>query len=205
MTYVLAIIGGRGFSDWDAFLVLIKDFIKVHGQPLSVVSGGAQGADTLGARWAKVEGLPISTLLPDWKRYGKGAANLRNTDIIMAADKVLALPTPVSTGTLDAIRKAHKLDKEVVVIEVPVTEVEQMEPPTKKLKAAPNCNCGKVAIERVVKKDGPTQGKAFFGCETINKADGGCGYFEWKDAYLKATAGIASINQFFHKPKAIPK
>ncbi|KAH8273722.1 hypothetical protein KR018_010734 [Drosophila ironensis] len=40
------------------------------------------------------------------------------------------------------------------------------------------CNCGQVASKLIVRKDGPNQGRPFFGCPTREKS---CGFFKWGD------------------------
>lgn len=83
----IAIIGGRDFQDYDR-LCKVMEAIKT---PINmVISGGAIGADSLGARWADEHGVDKEIFLPDWERLGKRAGFLRNQQIIDAADGVLA-------------------------------------------------------------------------------------------------------------------
>ena len=90
--YSLAIVGGRGYTDYKEFEEIMSEYVKKHGKPIKVVSGGAKGVDTLGKNWATSNSIPCEEFLPEWNVHGKAAANIRNTDIINAADKVLALP-----------------------------------------------------------------------------------------------------------------
>ena len=41
------------------------------------------------------------------------------------------------------------------------------------------CNCGLLALEKIVRKEGKNQGRPFFSCPLFKK---GCGYFEWIDS-----------------------
>lgn len=40
------------------------------------------------------------------------------------------------------------------------------------------CNCGQLASRLIVRKDGPNQGRPFFGCPTRESS---CGFFKWDD------------------------
>jgi len=50
----------------------------------AVWSGGARGADRLGAAWARSRGLAVREWLPDWSRWGRSAGVRRSADLIAA-------------------------------------------------------------------------------------------------------------------------
>lgn len=109
----LAIIGGRDYQDYDRLckiMALIKTPIEL------IISGGAHGADSLGARWADENGVEKLIFLPDWDRHVKRAGFLRNKDIINAADGVLAFWDGISKGTKSSIDLANKKGIPVKVI-----------------------------------------------------------------------------------------
>jgi len=107
----VAVIGSRGFNNYE----LIKETLSSLDITL-VVSGGAMGADTLGERYARENGIPTKIFKPDWTK-GRGAGFLRNTDIINEADTVVAFWDGKSKGTLDSIKKAEKQGKKVLIIQ----------------------------------------------------------------------------------------
>jgi hypothetical protein len=112
----LAIVGSRTVSD----LQLVYDEAdEIHAvTPVTeLISGGAQGADSLGESWAKSRGIPIRHLIPDWKKHGRGAGIMRNTDIVKQADQVIAFWDGTSRGTQDTMRKAKKASKLVKVVQ----------------------------------------------------------------------------------------
>jgi DNA topoisomerase III len=41
----------------------------------------------------------------------------------------------------------------------------------------PNCNCNELAISKIVRKEGPNQGRVFYSCSK----QGGCNFFQWGD------------------------
>lgn len=112
---VLAIVGHRKFTDQHLLDDTLKEFVVRHGMPTLVVSGGAKGADTLGEAWAKKHKIVVNILKPDWKKHGKKAGVLRNTDIVNACTHVVAFPSKLGKGTQDSIHKA-KLQGKVMTI-----------------------------------------------------------------------------------------
>ena len=107
----VAVIGSRGFDNYETVKNILSKF-KIT----LLVSGGAIGADTLGERYAKENNIETKIFLPDWKKHGKIAGFLRNTDIIENADLVIAFWDQKSKGTKDSIDKANKLNKEILII-----------------------------------------------------------------------------------------
>lgn len=92
------------------FQQAMEDLIVTQNKiPSVVITGGAKGADALGESWARQHNIPLIVLTPEYTKYGNKAPILRNTDIVKACTH------PSGTGTQDAIRKAMKMDKIVVV------------------------------------------------------------------------------------------
>jgi hypothetical protein len=86
------------------------------------VSGGAQGADRLGERYARQRGLKLLILKPDWHprsrggRYDPGAGLKRNGDIVAQADYVLAFYDGESPGTKNTIARVRESGKDYQVV-----------------------------------------------------------------------------------------
>jgi predicted Rossmann fold nucleotide-binding protein DprA/Smf involved in DNA uptake len=112
-----AIVGSRGFTDSKVIRDAILDFQRTHysDRPLTIVSGGARGADSLGAFWARELSIPTIIHLPDWDRFGKSAGYRRNELIVRDADYVLAFfaPGPRSNGTQHTVDIARAAGKTV--------------------------------------------------------------------------------------------
>ncbi len=106
----LAVIGSRNFNDYN----LLMTRLNLH-KPSMIISGGANGADSLANQYAKANGLPILIFYPNWNGLGKSAGLIRNTQIIDAADEVAAFWNQTSKGTLDSIEKARRSGKTVYV------------------------------------------------------------------------------------------
>lgn len=56
---VVAVVGSRSVTECPALLARLVELA-----PDQVVSGGAAGADTLGAEWARANGVPLRVLRP---------------------------------------------------------------------------------------------------------------------------------------------
>lgn len=107
----VAVIGSRSFNDYEK----LKDTLSKIDVSL-LVSGGANGADKLGEQYANENNIPTKIFLPDWKKHGKAAGFLRNTDIINEAELVVAFWDQQSNGTRDSIQKAEKQGKKVMIV-----------------------------------------------------------------------------------------
>ena len=108
----VAVIGGRDFSNYE---LLVKTINDIKGIDL-IVSGGALGADSMGAHYANHNNIPTLIFKPDWRKYGKGAGFIRNKDIINNSDIVVAFWDGKSKGTRNSIDTALKLNKDVRII-----------------------------------------------------------------------------------------
>lgn len=125
----LAIIGSRNFNDYT----LLKEVLYNHygetrvRQDLygridtiyafdEIISGGAKGADSLGAQFAKEKNFKLTEFLPDWDKHGKAAGFIRNEDIIKNCDEVLSFWDGLSRGTANSLSIAKRLKKPTLVI-----------------------------------------------------------------------------------------
>lgn len=132
----LAIIGSRSFTDQaraeEAFKgYCCHDEVCDHGNLHTyesrfdtIVSGGARGADFVGAEIARRWGLKLIEHIPDWSGLGKKAGFVRNEAIIRDADVVLAFwgvdpkTGELSKGTQHSIGLAKKMKKTTIIIYV---------------------------------------------------------------------------------------
>ncbi len=76
-----------------------------------LLSGGCRGADQLGERFAKEEGLQIEYHIPQWEKYGRAAGPLRNKQMIEKCDAVICFWDGKSKGTASLIQYAQKFEK----------------------------------------------------------------------------------------------
>lgn len=103
----VAIVGSRTFAD-EAIIERSLDRLYGRYEGLTIVSGGARGADIIGERTAKRLGITTIVHLPEWEKFGKSAGFKRNDLIVRDADMVIAFfsPGPKSRGTANTVASA---------------------------------------------------------------------------------------------------
>lgn len=74
---------------------------------IEIVSGGAKGADALGEKYAKEKGYKLKRFIAEWDKYGKKAGILRNHEMAIYADALLAYWDGQSRGTKNMIDEAR--------------------------------------------------------------------------------------------------
>ena len=109
----VAIIGSRDFNDYE---LVQKTLNPVKEKITLIVSGGARGADSLGARYAKDNQIETSIFIPDWDKHGKSAGYIRNKDIVSNCDVVIAFWDGQSKGTQHSFKLAKELNKGIKII-----------------------------------------------------------------------------------------
>ena len=111
---VIGIIGTRRRNDQGDFWLVRRKFFEVYEEGDVICSGCCpQGADRFAdliSNEHKIKGLWFP---PDWKRYGRGAGFVRNTDIAKASDILIAcVASDRKGGTEDTIKKFIKFHGE---------------------------------------------------------------------------------------------
>jgi len=129
----IGIVGSRKYTNKERIINTLKLCIEKYGNQLTVVSGGAKGADTLGKeaalelnlnyieynpgheQWNQYSGKP-----KEWygKEYNVSNYFERNTFIAEDSDLLFAfIPEGhQSNGTQDTVNKAKKMNKYVKII-----------------------------------------------------------------------------------------
>ncbi len=102
------IAGGRDFSDYNLLKETMDYLLSNIKEDIVVVCGMANGADTLGERYAKERGYEVLYFPADWKKYGKAAGYIRNEEMARHADALVAFWDGKSRGTKSMIGLARK-------------------------------------------------------------------------------------------------
>lgn len=98
------IAGSRGLADYDLVLRAIEGFK----QPITeIFSGHANGIDRLGERYAYAHRIPIKSF-PYPKGHGKRGGPMRNKQMALQAQALIAIWDGQSKGTLDMITQAKR-------------------------------------------------------------------------------------------------
>lgn len=108
----LAIVGSRSFNDYEQLKTFINETINKNNFNISqIISGGAKGADILGAQFAIDNKIELIEYKPDWKKYGRSAGFKRNVDIIENCDFCIAFWDGKSNGTKHDIDLCKQMNK----------------------------------------------------------------------------------------------
>ena len=105
----LAIVGSREFTDYAMLSRIVDAWIKEHGTPARIISGGAQGADALAERYAGEHAIALVVYRPQYeacRRNPRLAPLLRNQRIVDDATAMIAFPSRDGRGTQDAMGRA---------------------------------------------------------------------------------------------------
>lgn len=131
---IMGVSGSRLFHNYPLFCSKIDDFIKIHGAPSRLVSGGAKGADNMAERWASEHGYRIKVIPPDYDnkkmiaKYGAStwrhkAPLVRDKAIAKDCTHLIAFPIIASSalksnGTRATIGYAEKYKRHITVHEI---------------------------------------------------------------------------------------
>lgn len=110
----LAIVGSRDYSDIEQARKIFKNFFKAHTK--EIISGGADGADSIGASLASENDITLTEHRPDWQKHGKAAGMVRNKLIIDDCHMVLAFWDGKSKGTANSLGHARRQGKPTFII-----------------------------------------------------------------------------------------
>tara|TARA_Y100000592_G_scaffold100637_1_gene181639 strand:- start:699 stop:1460 length:762 start_codon:yes stop_codon:yes gene_type:complete len=109
------VAGSRGFTDYEHLAYhLDKRFKDTEKDLITIISGGAKGADALGERYAKEKGITLEVRKAEWDVYGRSAGYRRNVEMANMADACICFWDGESKGTKHMIdiaeRKGLELD-----------------------------------------------------------------------------------------------
>jgi len=110
----LAVIGSRDFNDYNLIKEVLDFFISNY-EKVTIVSGGARGADKLSERYAKENELDTDIYPADWEKHGKGAGYIRNQTIWDNSDIGIAFWDGKSKGTEHSFKISKKQSKDLHV------------------------------------------------------------------------------------------
>lgn len=115
-TMKLLIAGSRNFKDYDQFKRECDLFLRDMPAPITIISGGAPGTDTMAEKYAKENNIPISLFIPDWKTHGRSAGAIRNAAMVQQATHCLVFWDGLSLGTAITIKQAQKNNLPIKII-----------------------------------------------------------------------------------------
>ena len=112
----ILVCGGRGYKDSGKVFEVLDGLHREHGA-LTIIEGGAAGADTFAGEWTCMQRTcRLITEPADWKRYGRPAGPIRNQEMLDNHKPVLVVAFPGGRGTAHMMRIARSSG--IAVIEV---------------------------------------------------------------------------------------
>lgn len=116
----LIVAGSRRFASYQSVKMVLDKMLaqKKETHRIIIVSGAAQGPDTLGRAYALENGYRIEMYEPEWDAVGRSAGYRRNEEMGRVSDALLAFWDLKSQGTKHMIEWMHKAGKPVRIAEV---------------------------------------------------------------------------------------
>ena len=96
---------------------------------ISIITGGANGADKLAERLAKEKGIRCEVIKADWRTHGRTAGPIRNHNMAKAAGtdgRLLAYWDGESPGTGNMVNTARRMGLYVEIVRTTECEAEQL-------------------------------------------------------------------------------
>lgn len=110
----IGVVGSRGIECSTKIEGVLNRILQQNG-PFRLISGGADGPDSIAEQWARKNRLETVVHPADWENGGVQAGVKRNGLIISDSQVVIAFWDGVSNGTLDSIKRARTQKKQVLV------------------------------------------------------------------------------------------
>lgn len=100
-----------GSRKWDLVPIISKHmyWFTRGWNDVTLLEGGATGADAIARGYALGQGWEINTFLPNYSLHGSNAPHVRNQKMVdQRPDLVLAYIREMSPGTVSTVQKAFK-------------------------------------------------------------------------------------------------
>lgn len=101
----IIVCGGRGYHDREAVFGALHYLAETYGW-LTIIEGGAKGADRLAREWALLCYHGLVTIEAEWNALGSAAGSLRNEKMIISGKPDGVVAFPGGPGTADMKRRA---------------------------------------------------------------------------------------------------
>lgn len=94
----IIVAGSRTFNNYELLKSSLNEIIG-DDKDVTIISGTARGADTLGEQYAQEFGFKVERHPAEWDRYGKSAGYIRNKVMAENADTTVLFWDGSSKGT----------------------------------------------------------------------------------------------------------
>ena len=107
----LLIVGSRSIKEFD-----LSQYVPCDVD--TVISGGAEGVDTLAEKYADLKRLSKYIIRPRYDIYGRAAPLKRNEQMVDMADAVLVIWDGYSRGAQYTVKYTKKAKKTLTLVKV---------------------------------------------------------------------------------------
>lgn len=109
------VCGGRNYSDVRAMRLFLN---ALHGVTpiMTIINGGANGADDLSTLWAEGAGVPVEIYRAEWGKNGRAAGPIRNQRMLDDGKPDIVVAFPGGIGTADMVRRANAASVTVISV-----------------------------------------------------------------------------------------
>jgi hypothetical protein len=115
----LVVAGSRRFKDYGFFSMKMTSLLNSGIiNPGIVISGCANGTDTMAIDWARLNGFGIMECHANWSEYPLDAGFRRNEKMAEIANSLLVFWDGISSGTGHMVRLAQEKDIPYLVIPI---------------------------------------------------------------------------------------
>lgn len=131
--YNIGVVGSREFTNYTLLKSTLDFLLKHESRTVQIVSGGAKGADSLAASFAKERNFSLIVFRPKWldinvlgarikfdkygRAYNANAGFDRNALIVRNSDVLVAFTYASKGGTWDTIQRAKEEGIPVIIVE----------------------------------------------------------------------------------------
>ena len=107
----IIVAGSRSFNNYNKLKKELNKFIEdfqLDREEITILSGGAKGADKLGEDYAILHKYKLIIIPAEWEIYGKSAGFIRNLEMAKIADACIVFWDGKSSGSQHMITLARK-------------------------------------------------------------------------------------------------
>lgn len=113
----LIIAGGRTFTNLALMTEKLDALLVYTTEPVTIISGTANGADKLGEQYARLRGYEVEQYPAQWDVYGRSAGYKRNEQMAGVATACVVFWDGESKGSKHMIDLATKRKLQLRVIQ----------------------------------------------------------------------------------------
>lgn len=100
----ISISGSRNINDYERIANILDQYDITE-----INVGDCRGLDAIVIRYCKNKNIKCNVFKADWNQYGKRAGPIRNQQLIIGTEMLIAFPCFDSIGTINSIKIAEKM------------------------------------------------------------------------------------------------